>query len=191
MEWLSAVLGLVGAVVGALITGVVEFVIMRKTFENDYLKFRLELKEKFETVANSDNEDFYNGWLNELGVYKGLLNELHYLNNIANPKRNYKENGLYPYIENKIAYIVGDCELPPAMANLLGALRCNIDIYNTLIQQKANIEIIEKAIMQIYNLVSPIREEQFTNYMAIKNSIREYNRNRAENIAKDYQEVSN
>ena len=90
MEWLAAVLGLVGAVVGSVITGIVEFIIMKKTLENDKLKLRLELKEKFNKIANPDSDDACDGWREELEVYKQLLNELYYLNIIANPKKNYR-----------------------------------------------------------------------------------------------------
>ena len=190
MEWLAAVLGLVGAVVGSVITGIVEFIIMEKTLENDTLKLRLELKEKFHKIANPDSDDACDGWREELEVYKQLLNELYYLNIIANPKKNYKENGKFPYIENNIAKIVGGCELPQDIAKLLGELRCNIDIYNSLLKCNTDISNFEMAINKIYNLINPIREEQFKNYMTAKDAIRNYSRNEAENLVDCYKEVN-
>ncbi len=190
MEWLAAVLGLVGAVVGSVITGIVEFIIMKKTLENDKLKLRLELKEKFNKIANPDSDDACDGWREELEVYKQLLNELYYLNIIANPKKNYKENGKFPYIENNIAKIVGGCELPQDIAKLLGELRCNIDIYNSLLKCNTDISNFEMAINKIYNLINPIREEQFKNYMTAKDAIRNYSRNEAENLVDCYKEVN-
>lgn len=80
--------------------------------------------EKANDKLQAETNRFYEELMKEIVFYDRLLNELHYLNNIANPKdREFRIKGAYPHIDNNIKDLVRDVSLHQDIAKLLGALR--------------------------------------------------------------------
>ena len=93
--------------------------------------------------------------------YDSLLNELHYLNNIANPKdKEFRIKRAYPHIDNNIKDLVGDVSL----------------------HQGAGSDVLEEALNKIYNLIDPINTERFENYTNAQTSLRNFEIRTAERI---------
>ena len=108
----------------------------------------------------AETNRFYEELMKEMAFYDRLLNELHYLNNIANPKQ--KESrikGAYPHIDNNIKDLIGDVSLHQDIAKLLGALRAKISLYNIALEQGADSDVLEEALQRIYNLIEPINTD--------------------------------
>ncbi len=141
-------------------------------FIEDQRKVNLE---KASGQFQVQTERFYNNLIKEMLLYDRLLNELHYLNNIANPKeKEARAKGGYPYIDNNINAMVGDISLNQDIAKLLGALRANISSYNAALEQEADSDILEELLKRVYNLIGPINNERFENYACIQESLRNH-----------------
>ena len=68
--------------------------------------FSLDLSKPLILNADTDDEEL----IKEMMFYDSLLNELHYLNNIANPKdKEFRIKRAYPHIDNNIKDLVGGC----------------------------------------------------------------------------------
>lgn len=118
--------------------------------------------EKANEKLQAETKRFYNNLIEEMLFYDRLLNELHYLNNIANPKwREFRVNGAYPYIDDNVKDIIGSVSLHQDIAKLLGALRANISLYNS-------------ALERVYNLIDPINTEGFENYSNAQANLRKH-----------------
>jgi hypothetical protein len=124
--------------------------------------------------------------MKEIVFYDCLLNELHYLNNIANPKgKEFRIKGAYPHIDNNIKDLLGDVSLPPYIAKLVGALRAKISLYNIALEQGADSEVLEEALKRVYDLIDPINTERFKNYSEAQNSVRKHEIDMAKQIIQE------
>lgn len=131
--------------------------------------------EKANEKLQAETKRFYNNLIEEMLFYDRLLNELHYLNNIANPKwREFRVNGAYPYIDDNVKDINGSVSLHQDIAKLLGALRANISLYNSALERGADSEILEEALERVYNLIDPINTEGFENYSNAQANLRKH-----------------
>ncbi len=131
--------------------------------------------EKANEKLQAETKRFYNNLIEEMLFYDRLLNELHYLNNIANPKwREFRVNGAYPYIDDNVKDIIGSVSLHQDIAKLLGALRANISLYNSALERGADSEILEEALERVYNLIDPINTEGFENYSNAQANLRKH-----------------
>lgn len=131
--------------------------------------------EKANEKVQAETKRFYNNLIEEMLFYDRLLNELHYLNNIANPKwREFRVNGAYPYIDDNVKDIIGSVSLHQDIAKLLGALRANISLYNSALERGADSEILEEALERVYNLIDPINTERFENYSNAQANLRKH-----------------
>lgn len=131
--------------------------------------------EKANEKLQAETKRFYNNLIEEMLFYDRLLNELHYLNNIANPKwREFRVNGAYPYIDDNVKDIIGSLSLHQDIAKLLGALRANISLYNSALERGADSEILEEALERVYNLIDPINTEGFENYSNAQANLRKH-----------------
>ena len=131
--------------------------------------------EKANEKVQAETKRFYNNLIEEMLFYDRLLNELHYLNNIANPKwREFRVNGAYPYIDDNVKDIIGSVSLHQDIAKLLGALRANISLYSSALERGADSEILEEALERVYNLIDPINTERFENYSNAQANLRKH-----------------
>ena len=131
--------------------------------------------EKANEKLQAETKRFYNNLIEEMLFYDRLLNELHYLNNIANPKwREFRVNGAYPYIDDNVKDIIGSVSLHQDIAKLLGALRANISLYNSALERGADSEILEEALERVYNLIDPINTEGFEKYSNAQANLRKH-----------------
>lgn len=210
--FISALIGFVSAVIVAIIAGIFQLKIAKKNIEiqekqleesrNQFLmqmeKSQKEYVEKIEQLrkeqrkanlekANdklqAETNRFYEELIKEMVFYDSLLNELHYLNNIANPKdKEFRIKSTYPHIDNNIKNLVGNVSLHQNIAKLLGALRSNISLYNSALKQGACFDVLEEALNRIYNLIDPINTELFENYTNAQTLLRNFEIRTAEQI---------
>lgn len=198
---ISAFIGLGSAIIVAIITGIFQLniakknrIIAEKQFEQSRKQYsekieqlRLEQKKTNATKANeqflAEINRFYQALIKEMLFYELLLNELHYLNNIATPKsKEFRIRGAYPYIDSNLKNMIEDISLPQDIAVLLGALRANISLYNASLKQGANSEILEEGLERIYNLIDPINTQRFENYTSAQKNLRSFEINNGKEI---------
>lgn len=189
----SALIGFGSAVIVAILAGIFQLSIARKNRKIEEKQFEQSRKEYAEKIEKLHKEErkaniekandklqaqtnrFYNDLIKEMQLYERLVNELHYLNNIANPKRKeFRVKGAYPYIDNNVKDIIGDVSLHQNIARLLGALRANISLYNAALEQGADSEVLEEALKNVFGLIDPINAEGFENYTKAQKSLREH-----------------
>lgn len=201
---ISALIGFGSAVIVAILAGIFQLSIARKNrkiAEKQFEQSRKEYAEKIEQLrkeerlANIEKANdklqaqtnrFNNDLIKEMLLYDRLLNELHYLNNIANPKhKEFRVKGAYPYIDNNVKDIIGDVSLHQNIAKLLGALRANISLYNAALEQGADSEVLEEALKNVYSLIDPINTEGFENYANAQNSLRKHEIDMAKQIIQE------
>jgi hypothetical protein len=201
---ISAFIGFGSAVIVAILAGIVQLRIAKKNREIQEKQLEESRKQFFAQMEQSQKENserieqfleeqrkanlekaneklqaetkrFYNNLIEEMLFYERLLNELHYLNNIANPKwREFRVNGAYPYIDDNVKDIIGSVSLHQDIAKLLGALRANISLYNSALERGADSEILEEALERVYNLIDPINTEGFENYSNAQANLRKH-----------------
>ena len=201
---ISAFIGFGSAVIVAILAGIVQLRIAKKNREIQEKQLEESRKQFFAQMEQSQKENserieqfleeqrkanlekaneklqaetkrFYNNLIEEMLFYERLLNELHYLNNIANPKwREFRVNGAYPYIDDNVKDIIGSVSLHRDIAKLLGALRANISLYNSALERGADSEILEEALERVYNLIDPINTEGFENYSNAQANLRKH-----------------
>lgn len=201
---ISAFIGFGSAVIVAIIAGIFQLKIAKKNREIQEKQLEESRKQFFAQMEQSQKENskkveqfleeqrkanlekandklqaetkrFYNNLIEEMLFYDRLLNELHYLNNIANPKwREFRVNGAYPYIDDNVKDIIGSVSLHQDIAKLLGALRANISLYNSALERGADSEILEEALERVYNLIDPINTEGFENYSNAQANLRKH-----------------
>lgn len=129
--------------------------------------------EKANDKLQAQTNRFYEELIKEMVFYDSLLNELHYLNNITNPKgKEFRIKGAYPHIDNNIKDLVGDVSLHQDIAKLLGALRAKITLYNVALEQGADSNVLEEALKRVYDLIDPINTERLKNYANAQTSLR-------------------
>lgn len=217
---ISAIIGLGSSILVAILTGIFQLNIARKNreiankqFEQSKEEFSIRMQqsqreyaEKIEQLheeqrnaniakANdklqAQTDRFYNELIKEILFYDRLLNELHYLNNIANPSnREFRIKGAYPHIDSNIKDIIGDVTLPQDIAKLLGALRANISLYNATLEQGAVSEILEDSLKRVYNLIDPINTERFENYANAQAGLRKHEIDMANQIVQNKENIS-
>ena len=142
--------------------------------------------EKANDKLKAETNRFYEELIKEMVFYDSLLNELHYLNNIANPKdKEYRIKGVYPHIDNNIKDLVGDVSLHQDIAKLLGALRAKISLYNVALEQGADSNVLEEALKRVYDLIDPINTERFENYTNAQTSLRKFEIDTAKQIIQE------
>lgn len=147
----------------------------RKKMEQFFEEQRKAILEKANDKLQAETKRFYDSLIEEMLLYDRLLNELHYLNNIANPKwKEFRVKGAYPYIDNNVKDIIGSVSLHQNIAKLLGALRANISLYNSALERGADSEILEEALERIYGLIEPINTERFENYSNAQSNLRKH-----------------
>ena len=201
---ISAFIGFGSAVIVAILAGIFQLRIAKKNREIQEKQLEESRKQFFAQTEQSQKENnkrieqfleeqrkanlekaneklyaetkrFYNNLIEEMLFYDRLLNELHYLNNIANPKwREFRVNGAYPYIDDNVKDIIGSVSLHQDIAKLLGALRANISLYNSALERGADSEILEEALERVYNLIDPINTEGFENYSNAQANLRKH-----------------
>ena len=185
-ELWTALIGCGGAVLGVLISGLIEIYITRKTLQNAKSEFNAtitqmreqehkEAMEKAKKFFHNENQRFYDNLFQEMLLYDRLRNELHYLNNVTHPNRKELRVSLqvYAHIDNEISKIIGNVQLPGNIAALLGALRCNISYYNAALDKGEPSEIMEELIGNIFKTIGPINDEMFSNYANVQAMIRQ------------------
>lgn len=212
---ISAFIGFGSAVIVAILAGIFQLRIAKKNREIQEKQLEESRKQFFIQMEQSQKEHnkkveqlleeqrkanlkqandklqaetnrFYNGFIEEISVYDRLLNELHYLNNIVNPKwKEFRVKGAFPYIENNVKDIIGSVSLHQDMAKLLGALRANISLYNSALEQDADSEILEEAMARIYGLIDPINTERFENYSNAQAALRKHEIDNAKRIMQE------
>lgn len=190
---ISAFIALVSAIIVAILSGIFQLRIAKrdreiqeKQLKESKEQFSAQMKQFLEEQRNAivekandklqaETKRFYESLIEEMIFYNRLLNELHYLNNITNPKgKEFRVNGAYPYIDNNVKDLIGNVSLPPDIAKLLGALRANISIYNSALQRGADSEILEEALGQVYSLIDPINKERFENFSQAQIGLRKH-----------------
>ena len=212
---ISAFIGFGSAVIVAIIAGIFQLRIAKKNreiqekqLEESRKQFFIQMEqsqkeyaEKIEQIreeqrkANLEKANdklqaqtnrFYEELIKEMVFYDSLLNELHYLNNIANPKgKEFRIKGAYPYIDNNIKDLVGDVSLHQDIAKLLGALRAKITLYNVALEQGADSNVLEEALKRVYDLIDPINTERFENYANAQTSLRKFEVGTAKQIIQE------
>lgn len=202
--YIVAIIGVLGVIVGAIISGTFQLFATNKSIKNAEKQFKSQMIQtktefyaKLEQIQDeqksvviaiasekleAQNNRFYCDLREEMKCYDRLLNELHYLNNITHPKGKQMRMSFveYPHIINSIRDIVGDTNLHQDIAKLLGALRCNIDLYNSALESEAIPETLEEALSRIYKLIGPINEERFENYAVAQSALRKYEVDKAQ-----------
>lgn len=147
----------------------------RKKMEQFFEEQRKAILEKANDKLQAETKRFYDSLIEEMLLYDRLLNELHYLNNIANPKwKEFRVKIAYPYIDNNVENMTGSVSLHQNIAKLLGALRANISLYNSALERGADSEILEEALKRIYELIEPINTERFENYSNAQSTLRKH-----------------
>lgn len=142
--------------------------------------------EKANDKLKAETNRFYEELIKEMMFYDSLLNELHYLNNIANPKdKEFRIKGAYPHIDNNIKDLVGDVSSHQDIAKLLGALRAKISLYNVALEQGADSNVLEEALKRVYDLIDPINTERFENYTNVQTSLRKFEIDTAKQIIQE------
>jgi hypothetical protein len=142
--------------------------------------------EKVNDKLQAETNRFYEELMKEIVFYDRLLNELHYLNNIANPKdKEFRIKGAYPHIDNNIKDLVGDVSLHQDIAKLLGALRAKISLYNVALEQGADTNVLEEALKRVYDLIDPINTERFENYANAQTNLRNFEIKTAKQIIQE------
>lgn len=142
--------------------------------------------EKANGKLQAETNRFYEELIKEMVFYDSLLNELHYLNNIAHPKgKEFRIKGAYPHIDNNIKDLVGDVSLHQDIAKLLGALRAKISLYNVALERGADFNVLEEALKRVYDLIDPINTERFENYANVQTSLRKFEINTAKQIIQE------
>ncbi len=190
---ISALIGFGSAIIVAIIAGIFQLRIAKrnreiqeKQIENlreDQKKFNLE---KANDKLQAETNRFYEELMKEMAFYDRLLNELHYLNNIANPKdKEFRIKGAYPYIDNNIKELVGEISLSQNIAKLLGSLRAKISLYNVALEQGADTNVLEEALKRIYDLINPINTERFENYANAQKKLRNFEIRTAKQIIQE------
>lgn len=209
---ISAFIGFGSAVIAAIIAGIFQLRIAKKNreiqekqLEESRKQFLIQMEqsqkeyaekieqlreeqrkinlEKANDKLQAETNRFYEGLIKEMMFYDSMLNELHYLNNIANPKgKEIRIKGAYPHIDNNMKDLVGDVSLNQNIAKLLGALRANISLYNSALEQGADSDALEEILNKIYNLIDPINTESFENYANARTSLKNFEIRTAERI---------
>lgn len=203
-SYIIAIIGVAGVIVGALISGAFQMIVTKKSINSAEKQFEIQMEQSrkeflsnFEQIReeqkriiitmasekiDAQSNRFYSDLIGEMKCYDRLLNELHYLNNITHPnnKQMRMSSGDYPHIKNAISDIVGDTNLHQTIAKLLGALRCNIDLYNSALDSDVPPETLENALSRIFKLIEPINEERFNNYAGIQTNLRKYELEKAQ-----------
>lgn len=142
--------------------------------------------EKANDKLQAETNRFYEELMKEIVFYDRLLNELHYLNNIANPKdKEFRIKGAYPYIDNNIKDLVGEVSLNQNIAKLLGSLRAKISLYNVALEQGADTNVLEEALKRVYDLIDPINTERFENYANAQTNLRNFEIKTAKQIIQE------
>lgn len=108
-----------------------EFIVRMEQSQKEYAEKIEQLRdeqkkanlEKANVKLQAETNRFYEELMKEIVFYDRLLNELHYLINIASPKeKEFRIKGAYPHIDNNIKDLIGDVSLHQNIAKLLGAL---------------------------------------------------------------------
>lgn len=142
--------------------------------------------EKANDKLQAETNRFYEELMKEIVFYDRLLNELHYLNNIANPKdKEFRIKGAYPYIDNNIKDLAGEVSLNQNIAKLLGSLRAKISLYNVALEQGADTNVLEEALKRVYDLIDPINTEGFENYVNAQTNLRNFEIKTAKQIIQE------
>lgn len=212
---ISAFIGFGSAVIVAIIAGIFQLRIAKKNREIQEKQLEESRKQFISQMEQSQNEQnkrieqlleeqrkanlekandklraetkrFYDSLIEEMLFYDRLLKELHYLNNIANPKcREFRVKGAYPYIDDNVKDIIGSVSLHQDIAKLLGALRANISLYNSALERGADSETLEEALERVYNLIDPINTERFENYSNAQTNLRKHEIDMAKQIMQE------
>mgnify|MGYP000267200015 CR=1 FL=1 len=80
--------------------------------------------------------------------YDSLLNELHYLNNIANPKdKEFRIKRAYPHIDNNIKDLVGGCFFASKYCKTFRSFESQyFFVIISALEQGAGSDVLEKAL---------------------------------------------
>lgn len=201
---ISAFIGLGSAIIVAILTGIFQINIAKKSREIAEKQIKLSIgefrtrmeqsrkeyaekirqlreeqikanSEKINNNLQAETNRFYENLIKEIRFYDCLLNELHYLNNITNPNdMEFRIKGSYPRIDNNIKDMIGDVSLHQDIARLLGALRAKISLYNIALEQGADHNVLEEALKRVYDLINPINTEMFKNYDSAQTNLRKF-----------------
>lgn len=176
-----------------------EFIVRMEQSQKEYAEKIEQLREeqkkanleKANVKLQAETNRFYEELMKEIVFYDRLLTELHYLNNIANPKeKEFRIKGAYPHIDNNIKDLIGDVSLHQDIAKLLGALRAKISLYNIALEQGANSDVLEEALKRVYDLIDPINTERFENYANAQASLRKYETDTAKQIMQENNKIT-
>ena len=197
-EYVIAIIGVLGAIVGALIAGLFQTIITRKNIQSAEDQFEKQLqqnqiefyakieqlrKEQHDTMVgkarshfNAERDRFYKALLADVSFYTYLGNEITYLNNFTSPKHKDLRMKAHAYPRIEVSFFDRMCEidLPDHIRALLGALRTHIEYYNTSIMENTPSDILEELLSVINQLLSPISNEHFSNLMNALSGLRKY-----------------
>lgn len=139
------------------------------------------------TLLNSGNlADDFNKYAEDF--FNAAESVIHYLGEDAAENGDIEKLDLwyfamvYLYRQSMELLLVGDVSLHQNIAKLLGALRANISLYNSALEQGTGSDVLEEALNKIYNLIDPINTERFENYTNAQTSLRNFEIRTAERI---------
>lgn len=187
---IASVISFVATIIGATIGAVVSWKIAQKNIdiakqanELEIIKLKKEKQDLIQKYGNYTNDSFAQAWKKDTEFRIHILHEYSYLGSICHPNRTYKTIDDFPLIENNIERIVGDAETSADEMTRIGALRSNIDIYATLLHNKADVSTLKIALADIYKYLNELIGDSWESYMKSINALRAYNEKLAQEIA--------
>lgn len=208
-QYYIALIGFAGLIVAEIVSGIIQIRNTNRTIKTAHNQFNVQMeqnKDKYlsqlkrmrdeqkqivvDTALehfNGQSNRYYSELDKRIHFYEKLSNELFYINSISHPNNSQIRIELYAYpvIANNIGEIVNDNPLSIDVAYLLGALRCNIDLYNAILKNGASPESLEEAMARIYNLIEPINQICYENCLSDQSIKRKNEVEKGEDILKN------
>ncbi len=177
--WVTILSGIFGAIVGAIITGVVEFTIFQKTIKENRNRFNLEIEEshklfnkeaerfrleaeqplmeKFLEQANYANIFYVEDQKSTINACNQFDLELNYLSKINCVITMCNGINEYPPIDSKINQIIINAQFDDDFLSKLSKLRCLIGIYNSKLLGGAPQQQIDDLLNRIHDLANSLK----------------------------------
>ena len=208
-QYYIALIGFAGLIVAEIVSGIIQirntnrtikiaqnqFNVQMEQNKDKYLSQLKRMRDEQKQIVVDTALEYFNGQSNRyyseldkrIHFYEKLSNELFYINSITHPNNSQIRIELYAYpvIANNIGEIVNDNPLSIDVAYLLGALRCNIDLYNAILKNGASPESLEEAMARIYNLTEPINQICYENCLSDQSIKRKNEVEKGEDILKN------
>lgn len=212
-QYYIALIGFAGLIVAEIVSGIIQirntnrtikiaqnqFNVQMEQNKDKYLSQLKRMRDEQKQIVVDTALEYFNGQSNRyyseldkrIHFYEKLSNELFYINSISHPNNSQIRIELYAYpvIANNIGEIVNDNPLSIDVAYLLGALRCNIDLYNATLKNGASPESLEEAMARIYNLIEPINQICYENYLSDQSNKRKNEVEKGKDILKNISRI--